>query len=180
MSAQETVEIQEIITWILGQSVALGATFPPEGLFENQLQMNVAWEGCCFFLHAVDRLAYREGDERLRAVLCDPANRQMIETFTKMAYTAGGSLSPIDVERRRNISSLNSRQMEYGSAQRLLGNTFNDLRSASWLAAHHVARAAKIPEPDIGIALIHTELLKSLVFMNLAKRIKQLEGLYAR
>jgi hypothetical protein len=59
-------EIKEITTWVLGQSVAQGANFPPIGSVETKTQMAIALEACSFFLHAVDRLAYRAGNERLR------------------------------------------------------------------------------------------------------------------
>jgi hypothetical protein len=168
-------EIKEIITYVLGQSTVQGSNFPPVGVFETRVQMTIALEACGFFLHSVDRLAYRPGNERLREAVYDTAARQMVRSFSDMIFKAWAPSSISEIE-QENLHFFNSRQSEYGKATRLIGNTFNDLTSASWLAAHNVARAAEIGERDIRVMALHTELVKSLVAMDLAKRIKKIEG----
>lgn len=138
--------------------------------------MNIALEACGFFLHAVDRLAYRPGNERLREVVYDTTARQMVRTFSDMIFKAWGASSSLSEIEQDNINLFNTRQLEYGKATRLIGETFNDLKSASWLAAHNVARAAEIPERDIRVMALHTSLLNSLAAMNLANRIKKVEN----
>jgi hypothetical protein len=180
-------EIKEIITWVLGQSVVQGSNFPPVGVcppgaascdsvFATRLQMNIALEACGFFLHAVDRLAYRPGDERLREAVYDTTARQMVRTFSDMIFNAWGASSSLSEIEQDNLDLFNTRQLEYGKATRLIGETFNDLKSASWLAAHNIARAAEIAEPNIRVMALHTALLNSLVAMDLANRIKKVEG----
>jgi hypothetical protein len=168
-------EIKEIITWVLGQSVVQGSNFPPVDVFETRLQMMIALEACGFFLHSVDRLAYRPGNERLREAVYDAAVRQMVRSFSDMIFKAWAPSSISEIE-QGNLDFFNSRQLEYAKATRLVGETFNDLTSASWLAAHNIARAAEIAEPDIRVMALHTELVKSLVVMDLANRIKKIEG----
>jgi hypothetical protein len=168
-------EIKEITTWILGQSVVHGSNFPPVGVFETKAQMAIALEACSFFLHAIDRLAYRPGNERLREAVYDKAARQMVRTFSDM-FSNAWAPSPLSEIEQNILSLFNKRQNEYGKAERLLGETFNDLRSASWLAAHNVARAAGIGERDIRIMALHNELMGSLVAMDLANRIKKVGG----
>jgi hypothetical protein len=172
-------EIKEITTWVLGQSVVQGSNFPPAGFFESRLQMTITLEACGFFLHAVDRLAYRPGDERLREAVYDTVASQMVRTFSDMVFKAWAPSSLSEIE-QDNLDLFNTRQLEYGNATRLIGETFNDLKSASWLAAHNVARAAEIVEPDIRVMAIHTELVNSLVVMDLANRIKKVEGYIAK
>jgi hypothetical protein len=171
-------EIKEIATCVLGQSMVQGSNFPPVGIFETRSQMTIALEACGFFLHAVDRLAYRPGDERLREAVYDITASQMVRTFSDMIFKAWApsSLSKIEQD---NLDLFNARQLEYGNAARLIGETFNDLKSASWLAAHKVARAAEIPERDIRVMALHTELVNALVAMDLANRIKKVEGYVA-
>lgn len=167
-------EIKEITIWILGQSMVQGSNFPPVGVFETRTQMTIALEACSFFLHATDRLAYRPGNERLREAVYDTAVRQMIRTFSDMIFKAWAPLSLSEIE-QDNLDLFNARQLEYGKATGLIGETFNDLTSASWLAAHNVARAAEITEPDIRVMVLHTALVNSLVAMDLANRIKKVE-----
>jgi hypothetical protein len=171
-------EIQEMATWVLGQSVVIGSSFPPVGVFENRLQMAAALEACAFFLHAVDRLAYRPADERLREAVFDAAVRQMIRTFSDMIFKAWAPSSLSEIE-QDNLSLFNARQLEFGRATHLISKEFNDLNSASWLAAHNVARAGGIAEPDIRIAVFHNALMKSLLVMDLANRIKTIENCLA-
>jgi hypothetical protein len=117
-------------------------------------------------------LAYRLGNERLREAVYDTAARQMVRTFSDMISNAWAP-SPLS-EIEQNIFSLfNKRQNEYGKAERPLGETFNDLSSASGLAAHNVARAAGIGERDIRTMAVHNERMGSLVAMDLANRIKK-------
>lgn len=167
-------EINEITTWILGQSMVRGSDFPPVGVFENQFQMKIALEACSFFLHAVDRLAYRPGNERLREAVYVAAVRQMVRTFASMIFKAW-SPSPLAEIEQDNLDLFKTRQLEYGNATRLIGKMF-DLESASWQAAHNVARAAEIPERDARVIALHLELLNSLIAMDLANRIKKVEG----
>jgi hypothetical protein len=168
-------EIKEITTWVLGQSMVHGSNFPPVGVFETERQMTIALEACAFFLHAVDRLAYRPGDERLRELVYDITASQMVRTFSDMIFKAWASSSLSEIE-EGNRGLFNTRQLEYGNAARLIGETFNDLTSASWLAAHNVGHAAEIPDRDIRLMPLHTELVKSLVVMDLANRIKKVES----
>ena len=175
-------EIKEITTWILGQSVVTGASFPPYGVFETNTQMMAALEACCFFLHAADRMASRERDEIIREALekavFDTAANQMVQTFSEMIFKAWAPSRLPEIQ--RDITNLfNVRQAEYGKAVTLIGETFNDLKSASWLAAHNVARAAEITEPDIRVAVIEIGLGKSLVSMDLANRIKKVRSYIA-
>jgi hypothetical protein len=96
----------------------------------------------------------------------------MVRTFSDMISNAWAP-SPLS-EIEQNIFSLfNKRQNEYGKAERPLGETFNDLSSASGLAAHNVARAAGIGERDIRTMAVHNERMGSLVAMDLANRIKK-------
>jgi len=97
----------------------------------------------------------------------------MIRTFTEMM--AKDSALSLDQIERTNIDLFDSRNEEYGRAKRLLGTAFNDLESASWLAAHNVARAAGIPEHDMRRMAIHNQLLRSLIDMDLVNRIKAVE-----
>jgi len=136
--------------------------------------MTIALEACGFFLHAVDRLAYRPGNERLRETVFDTAARQMGRTFSDMIFKAWAPSSLSEIE-RSNLDLFNTRQAEYGNAAHLIGERFNDLKSASWLAAHHLARAAEITEPDIRVMALHTGLVSSLVAMGLTNRIKKVE-----
>ena len=168
-------EIKEIITWIIGQSTVHGSNFPPVGVFETGRQMTIALEACAFFLHAVDRLAYRPGDGRLRELVYDITASQMVRTFSDMIFKARAPSALSEIE-QGNRGLFNTRQLEYGNAARLIGETFNDLKSASWLAAHNVGRAAEIPDRDIRLMALHTELVNSLVVMDLANRIKKVEG----
>jgi hypothetical protein len=169
-------ETKEIITWILGQSIAHGSNFPPVGVFETRCQMTIALEACAFFLHAVDRLAYRVDDERLREALYDITTGKMVRTFSDMISKAWVPSPPSKIE-QDIINLFNTRQLEYGNAVSLIGENFTDPKSASWLAAHNVGSAAEIAERDIRRRLaLHTELVKSLVVMDLANRIKKVEG----
>jgi hypothetical protein len=167
-------KIKEITTWVLGQSVVQGSSFPPVGSFQTARQMTIALEACGFFLHAVDRLSSRPGDERLREAVYDVTARQMVRTFSEMNFKAWAP-QPLSKIEQQTIDLFNNRQLEYGNAARLIGKEFNDLNSASWLAAHNVARAAEIPERDIRRMALHTELLNSLVVMDLANRIKKVQ-----
>lgn len=168
-------EIKEIATWVLGQSMVQGANFPPVDVFETRRQMTIALEACGFFLHAVDRLAYRPGDERLREAVYDITASQMIRAFSDMIFKAWAPSSLTRIE-QDNLGLFNLRQHDYGNAERLIGEGFNDLKSASWLAAHNIARAAEIAERDIRVMAVHTDLVNSLVVMDLANRIKKVEG----
>jgi len=168
-------ELKEITTWVLGQSIVHGSNFPPVGVFETGRQMTIALEACAFFLHAVDRLAYRPGDERLRELVYDITAGQMVRTFSDMIFKAWAPSSLSEIE-EGNRGLFNTRQLEYGNATRLIGETFNDLTSASWLAAHNVGHAAEIPDRDIRVMALHTELVNSLVVMDLANRIKKVES----
>jgi hypothetical protein len=78
----------------------------------------------------VDPLAYRPGDERLREAVYDITASQMVRTFSDMIFKAWApsSLSKIEQD---NLDLFNARQLEYGNAARLIGETFNDLKSAS-------------------------------------------------
>jgi hypothetical protein len=144
-------EIKEITTWVLGQSVVQGSNFPPVGVFESRLQMQVAGEACGFFLHAVDRLAYRPGDDRLREAVYDIVATTMVRTFSEMIFKAWAP-SPLSEVEQDTLDFFNIRQLEYGNAARLIGETFNDLNSASWLAAHKVARASTYTMTNAAIA----------------------------
>ncbi len=177
MSKRERAEaeISEITAQVLGRSIVHGSEFPPYGVFETHMQMMVALEACGFFLHAVDRLAYRENDQLLREMVFDAAASQMVRTFSDMIFEAWAP-SPLPKIEHDNLNLFNVRQAEYGNASKLVGKTFNDLKSASWLAAHNVARAAEFTAPDIRILAIHTELVQSLVIMDLANRIKKVES----
>ena len=168
-------EIKEIATWVLGQSMVHGSNFAPVGVFETGRQMTIALEACAFFLHAVDRLAYRPRDERLRELVYDITASQMVRTFSDMIFKARAPSSLSEIE-EGNRGLFNTRQREYGNAARLIGETFNDLTSASWLAAHTVGHAAEIPDRDIRLMALHTELVNSLVVMDLANRIKKVES----
>ena len=75
-------EIKEIVTWIVGQSIIHGANFPPVGFFKTRRQMTIGLEACAFFLHAMDRLAFRPRDELLRELVCDIAAGEMVRTFS--------------------------------------------------------------------------------------------------
>lgn len=152
-----------------------GSNFPPVGVFETGRQMTIALEACAFFLHAVDRLAYRPGDERLRELVYDITANQLVRTFSDMIFKAWAPSSLSEIE-EGNRGLLNTRQREYRNAARLIAETFNDLTSASWLAAHNVGRAAEIPDRDIRLMALHTELVNSLVVMDLANRIKKVES----
>jgi hypothetical protein len=167
-------EIKEITTWIIGQSIVHGSNFPPVGVFDTGRQMTIALEACAFFLHAVDRLAYRPGDERVRELVYDVAASHMVQTFSDMIFKAWAPWSLSEIE-QRNRGLFNTRQLEYGNAARLIGETFKDLKSASWLAVHNIGHAAEIPDRDIRLMALHTELVKSLIVMDLANRIKKVE-----
>lgn len=171
-------EIEEVTALILGQSLVQGANFPPEGCFENELQMAVALEACAFFLQAVDRLAHRAGNERLRKAVFDTTARQMVRTFSDMIFKAWAP-SPFSEIEQDILDFFNTRQLQLSKAAHLVSNAFNDLNSASWLAAHNIARAAEIEVPDIRIAMFHMGLLDSLVAMDIANRFKKIESLLA-
>jgi hypothetical protein len=63
----------------------------------------------------------------------------MVRTFSDMIFEAWAPSSFSEIE-QENLEFFNTRQIEYGNAERLIGENFNDLDSASWSAAHHVAR----------------------------------------
>jgi hypothetical protein len=166
-------ELKEIQQWVFGQSVAHGAHFPPAGVFESRLQMDVALEFCAFYLHVVNRFSYRQSDERLREQIYDPSVRQMVRTFSDM-ICARWKPADLHLAEQETLEFFNARELEYSRAKQLLSKVFNDLESVTWLAAHNIARAAEIPERDIRILAINTELVESLILMDLANRIKRI------
>jgi hypothetical protein len=99
----------------------------------------------------------------------------MVRTFSEMIFKAWAPSSLSEIE-QNNLDLFNARQLEYGNAAQLIGERFNDPKSVSWLAAHNVARAAEITVPDIRVMALHTELLNSLVVMDLDNRIKKVES----
>jgi hypothetical protein len=168
-------EIKDIQQWVLAQSVAHAARFPPEGFFESPLQMTVALEFCAFYLHAINRLSYRQGDETLREQISDPTVQQMIRTFSDMLYASRKSEELSSIE-QQTLKFFNGRELDYSLAKRLVGEKFNDLESVTWLAAHNIARAGQIPERNMKIMMLHTNLVESLIDMDIANRIKLIEG----
>ena len=165
-------QIKDISVWVLGQSVVHGSNFPPVGHFTNSVQMAVAMETCAFFLYALDRMAYRRGDDRLREAVFDTTANQMVRTFSDMMFEAWAA-SPLETIEQDCRDLFNIRQSEYGGALRLIGEEFRDLDSASWLAAQNIGHAAEFG--DIRVMVIHTGLVESLIAMDLANRIKRVE-----
>jgi hypothetical protein len=168
-------EIREIEDWILDQSMVHGRRLESSGKFETTLQPTVALEACGFFLHAVSRLSYRPGGEKLRERIFDPLVRQMVRRFGDMVAARREGLELTNIE-QDTLNFFNNREVEYGRAPRLLSDQFNDLQSAVWLAAHRIAGAARIPEVDIRILPIATALTESLIAMDVANRIKRVEA----
>ncbi len=152
---------------------------PPYGFFETHIQRLVALEACGFFLHAVDRIASRERGvgirEALEKAVFDTAANQMAQTFSEMIFKAWAP-SPLPEIQKDIVNLFNARQIEYGKAHALTGETPYDRESALWLAAQNVAGAAEISLPDIRVEVIKSDLAQSLLIMDLANRIKKVKS----
>jgi hypothetical protein len=162
-----TREIQEIQTWITGQSLAMAATF------DAAVQMVVVIESLCFFLHALSRLSYRPVSEKLRERLFDSSVRALVQVFANLLRQWGLNTPALEADL---LSLVSTRELEYARAPMLLGEKFNDRDTAVWLAAFRLADAAGIPDRDIRVLPIMTALVNSLVAMDLAQRIKRVEA----
>jgi hypothetical protein len=162
-------EIHEIQTRIIGQSLGTAAGF------EAAVQMVVAIESSCFFLQALSRLSYRPANEKLRERVFDSSVRAVVRTLANFLRQWSKNLDTPALE--ADILGLVSiRELEYARATTLLSEKFNDRESAVWLAAFRVAESAGIPDRDILALPIMTALVRSLVDMDLAQRIRRVEA----
>jgi hypothetical protein len=164
-------ELQEIRTWIIGQSMVIATTLSGGPAFQGtHSQFAIALEASCFFLHALSRIAWRPQSEKLRESVLDPSVDRLATAFADMVRKIQDAPGP-DL-----VSLFNARELEYGAAKSLIGETYQDRDTAVRIAATHIASAAGIPARDISVLALATELVGSLNRMELAGRVKKVEA----
>jgi hypothetical protein len=187
--------LQELQNAIVGKTIAFAATVaeqfddvtsqseeplyprlfsvgPPRSPKTHLNQMTLALEALCFFVHAMDRISFRPHSEVLRDAVLDPTAIELSNWFEEtLGKLDGKSATP-----GQTLSCIDFRNSQYAQAPSLLGTSANDRNSAAWLAAAAIAEDVGHPR-SVFVYIVHTELLRGLVDLNLADRIKTLEEL---
>jgi hypothetical protein len=147
---------------------------PPENKTSPLNQGILALEGCCFYLHALDRALFRGADERLRELAYDSSVRELVRFFVDSFRNLYQDRAPQDYE---ILSLINARNAAYGLATSLLGKELTDPTSALSLAANQISETVQHPENVLLITIIRSELLNGLTALNLGARAKAIQAL---
>jgi hypothetical protein len=191
-------ELHELHVWLTGQIIGFAASVPeafapfaakygdasydllfsagppPENKTSPLNQAVLALEGCCFYLHALDRALFRGADEQLRELAYDSSVRKLVRFFVDSFRNLYQDRAPQDHE---VLSLIKARNAAYGLAPSLLGKELADPASALSLAANQISEAVQHPDNVLLITVIRYELLNGLTALNLDARAKAIETL---
>jgi hypothetical protein len=139
----------------------------------NQIILSLGVLG--FFIHALDRLSFRQNSETLRESIFDCTALELSEWFGQMLAKLDPELA--STAKHDTLSHLNLRQLQYSKAPTLLGRSADDKNSAVWLAACTIAEDLNHPKDFVLVMFIKIRLTEGLVELNLENRVKALEEL---
>ncbi len=124
-------------------------------------------EGCAFFVHLVDRLAYRQAGEALRDA-CDEPVDAAIQLVIRMIEVSdrGEDELPASIRSDDIFEFINARGLHYATARRIVGDGPEDQTGVVALAAWTIAEAI---DPDAVL------FLRPIVSVALLRRMKAIE-----
>jgi len=137
----------------------------------NQIVLSLGVLG--FFIHAVDRLSFRQNSENLREAIFDPTAIELSKWFGETGNTHP---EPAPTAKQDALSYLNASGLKYSKASTLLGKIEDDKNSAVWIAACNIASDLNHPNRQLLVLLIKVRLVEGLVELDLANRVKALEA----
>jgi len=138
---------------------------PPKAPTTGVNQMVLSLGALSFFLHAIDRLSYRQ-----RSAIFDPVAISLAQTFAEMLNTKNVKTTGNDT-----LYALQSAYLRYADAPTLLGQSAQDKNSAARLATHAIAKDVGHPG-EVFSSLMFGKLLDGIVALDLANRIAALEA----
>ena len=138
----------------------------------NQIVLSLGVLG--FFIHAVDRLSFRQNSENLREAIFDPTAIELSKWFGESLGNTHPELA--STAKQDALSYLNASGLQYSKASTLLGKIEDDKNSAVWIAACNIASDLNHPNRQLLVLLIKVRLIEGLVELNLANRVKALEA----
>jgi hypothetical protein len=190
-------EISEIRIWIVGQAVGFASDIAEQFESEEDTepryrrvvtsdtglspttsinQMLLIVESAAFFMHALSRFAFRPNDETVRDKICNPVKDAWISVLDEL-FRKTYENSPIT--RSNIVDHLNMRETEYGSEPNLLGNSADDPNCGVSAASRAIAEAIGRSGNEHLFAKSKIALMKSLLAMDLKRRVDSLAELMA-
>jgi hypothetical protein len=148
---------------------------PPKTSTTHVNQMLLFVGALSFFWHAIDRLSFRRDNEALRAAILDPIVVSISQMLTEVLNKGGTNAMANDT-----LFGVQAMSLRYAGAPTLLGTSVDDHNCARWLAACAIVEDIGVSftaaEKQILVTLMSAKLLKGLVALDLANRIKALEA----
>lgn len=147
---------------------------PPKTPTTHVNQMLLFVGALSFFWHAIDRLSFRRDNETLRAAILDPIVVSITQMLTEVLNKGGTNATANDT-----LLGVQAMSLRYAGAPTLLGTSVDDHNCARWLAACAIVEDIGVSftaaEKQILVTLMSAKLMKGLVALDLANRIKALE-----
>lgn len=135
-------------------------------------------EGCAFFIHLTDRLAYRQGSQALRDA-CDRPMHEAIELVTRIIHVADeDDASPLrHLVPDHILGVIDARADVYAGAKTLLGpgDDPNDPNGLVALAALTIAESACEAAEPVLKTIVSALLLESIVRVNWSSLVNAVE-----
>jgi hypothetical protein len=128
------------------------------------------------FLHAIDRLSFRQNNEALRAAILDPIVVSVSEMLAEILNKGGMNTTVNDT-----LLGVQALSLRYAEAPTLAGTSAEDHNCALWLAARAIVEDTGLPlgtaaEKDVLAMPMSLKLSEGLLALDLANRIKALEA----
>ena len=146
-------------------------------LFSHHSEMLLILEGCAFFVHLVDRLAYRRSSELLRDA-CDPPVNDSIQLVANVIETihddAGDPDAP--VSRDNILRFIDARAEEYANAKSILGADLDDKGGLVGLASATIAETVGPPGIEALKESVSIALLRSIERVGWPNLVKDIEA----
>jgi hypothetical protein len=129
-----------------------------------------------FFWHAIDRLSFRTNNDALRAAILDPVAVALSKMLSEVLSNQGTKTTTGEV-----LASVQPLSLRYAGAPSLLGTNEKDETCALGLAARAIAGDADLARTEaeryVLTTIVRTQLMESLISLDLTNRIKTLEAL---
>jgi hypothetical protein len=140
--------------------MAMIETSPCQVSYLNQ--MVVVLEGACFYLHYLNRLTFRPGDESLRTAVYDPIAFAIAQLLADMIGALPGD--PEGTSSRESVLSyITARELDYAKAARFMGDDYADKSTVLGIAPGIIADMLHRPNNEPLQLIISTQLMRGMV-----------------
>jgi hypothetical protein len=140
----------------------------------NQLTLMI--EGLCFFLHCLNRIAFRPDSETLRELVFDPTVQQIVRLLSKI-FKSLSTENDTKVTEDDLLLLVSERELQYGAMPSVVGKDLDDGQSAYRVASLTIANMLGRPRNAFLHQMIRTELLEALVRVDLITRVERIEAM---